>query len=459
MVFGIKRIGTLLPMSSLVSRSATQGTFEAGEVFLDWLAKSGQTAWQVLPLHETQLQKGSKTKHVPSPYKGYGIGLDPKYLGNHPPVPSDAEIKTFIKNNKYWIHGYALFCALRDHFGTDDWSKWPREIRVRNKPAVNYWEKKLAPQIRMHLILQVQLHLAYQSLQAKAHKNKILLIGDMPFYLGLNGPLVWEYQHLFDIESSGKLKRVSGVLKGAKSHFGRQVWGHPLYKWQNKEMVSELSQLFKTRVRYLASLYNYVRFDHAKGLFEYGVIDLIDHKHDAYQIGPGRPMLEKILKIARSKKLKIYAEDTGDKLKDLRNCLHIHHIPGVKIFRFAYNEKRRVFIDQYLKVSSYPKNTVAYTTTHDTEPLMGYLEKLSSVELSGLKKKLRLDQSLTNKNLAMVIRDKVIRSPAKIVLIPLQDWLLTTDRINTPGTEREKNDPNWGYVMTTAIEDLPVKLF
>jgi 4-alpha-glucanotransferase len=261
---------------------------------------------------------------------------------------------------------------------------------------------------------------------------------------------------LFDIERSGELIRVSGVLKGAKSHFGRQIWGHPLYKWQDKSLVSGLYKLFEIRVRYLASLYNYVRFDHAKGLFAYGVIDLIDHKRDTYLVGPGRPILEKIIKFARSKKLKIYAEDTGDKLKDLRSCLHIHHLPGVKVFRFAYNEKRRVFTDQYLHISSYPKNTVAYTTTHDTEPLRSYLEKLSTAELTVLTKKLHLKNPLTIVNLAKIIRDKVIKSPAKIVLIPLQDWLLTTDRINTPGTEKVKNDQNWGYKMTVAIEDLLV---
>ena len=241
-------------MTALVSHTAPQGTFAAGEIFVDWLAKSGQTAWQVLPLHETQLQKGSKTKHVPSPYKGYGIGLDPRYLASDSPIPTEIEIKTFIKNNKYWVHGYTLFCALRDHFGTDDWSRWPTEIRKREKSAISYFQKRLAPQIGGQLMLQTQLHLAYQMLQVRAQKYDILLIGDMPFYLGLNSPLVWEYQHLFDVEKDGELRRVSGVLKGAKSHFGRQIWGHPLYKWQDKSLVSGLYKLFEIRVRYLASL-------------------------------------------------------------------------------------------------------------------------------------------------------------------------------------------------------------
>ncbi len=186
---------------------------------------------------------------------------------------------------------------------------------------------------------------------------------------------------------------------------------------------------------------------------------MLDHKLDFYQLGPGSKILEKILLFAETKNLKIYAEDTGDKLIELRKCLHVHHVPGVKIFRFAYNEKRKVFVNEYLRTSKYPKNTVAYTTTHDTESLLGYLEKLNVNELDMLKIEFGFERVLTNTSLAVAIRNKVIYSPAKIVLIPMQDWLLTTDRINTPGTEKDKDDPNWRYVMSMPIEDLPIKFF
>jgi 4-alpha-glucanotransferase len=458
MIQNEKRIGTLLPMTALVSSVSPSGTFATGGKFVEWLIKSEQTAWQLLPLHQTQLQKGFKSKHVPSPYKGYGIGLDPRFLSEDARLPSAEEIRLFVKANKDWIGTYTLFCALRDNFGTDNWSQWPLGIRERKNRALLEWTKKLAPAISGHLVVQVQLHLAYEQLQEKAKSNNILLIGDMPFYIGLCSPLVWEYQKLFEIEQDGELRRVSGVLTGIKSHFGRQIWGHPLYKWQDQEILRDLLKLFKIRIKYLASLFDMVRFDHAKGLFIYGVIDMIDHKEDLYQVGPGRPFLEKLIKFARTKKLKIYAEDTGDSLKDLRSCLHTHHLPGVKIFRFAYNEKRMTYSEQYLHVSQYPVNTVAYTTTHDTEPLLAYLEKLSPTELMSLMKKLHLKTTLNLKGFAEAIRNKVIMSPAKIVIVPLQDWLLTKDRINTPGTERERNDPNWQYVMDIPIEELSTEL-
>lgn len=453
-----KILGTLLPMTALVSKSVLPGTFQAGHKFVDWLVKSKQSAWQLLPLHENQLERGSTTKHVPSPYKGYGIGLDPRYLSDNDPLLSEDELQNFIQDNQYWVKEYVLFCSLRDHFGTDNWSEWPDDIRQRNIAALIKWRKKLVPEMDNHLRTQAQLHLAYERLHEKARENSVLLSGDMPFYLSMNSPLVWQYQYLFDIESSGQLMSVSGVLQGQRSHFGRQVWGHPLYLWQDKDSLEGIYRLFEIRLKYLARFYDLIRLDYANGLFVNGVIDLSDNRLDRYQNGPGRPFLEKLIKSARKLKLRIYAEDTGINLKELRNCLHRHRVAGIKIFRFAYNEKRKLFVDMYLKVSQYPVNTVAYTTTHDTEPLMGYLENLSDLEISNLAMKLRLNKSLPVTDLAKAIRTKVVESPAKIVIIPLQDWLLTTDRINIPGTEQEIGDTNWQYKMNVVIEGLPVDI-
>ncbi len=453
-----KRVGTVLSMTAMVSKHAQAGTFAAGEEFIKWLAKTNQHAWQVLPLHQTQLEKGSTNKHIPSPYKGYGIGLNPRFLSQSTPTPSAEQLTEFIATNSYWLTDYALFCALRDKFGTDNWHRWPTNIKQRTPTSIQKWQKQLATQIRLHIIIQAQLHLAYQQLQKKALAHKIILIGDLPLYLSLNSPLVWRFQHLFDLGKDGQLQHASGVPVGPKSHFKRQVWGHPLYKWQSQKLVPSIADLFKIRLTYLAQLFDWVRLDHAKGLFFYAVMDLTDAKNDQYLPGPGKKFLEKIISFAHQQKLSIYAEDTGDKLKELRQCLSHHQIPGIKIFRYAYDEKKKKFIDQYLKTDHYPPNTFAYTTTHDTKTLMDYLQQLSTTEVDTLRKKLKLPKTSSLKELAQQIRTKIINSPAKMVLITLQDWLYTTDRINTPGTEREINDPNWRYQMTVPIEDLPLNL-
>jgi 4-alpha-glucanotransferase len=90
--------------------------------------------------------------------------------------------------------------------------------------------------------------------------------------------------------------------------------------------------------------------------------------------------------------------------------------------------------------------------------LMGYLQLLSSYEIKVLATRLDLQPTTDLSSLAESIRDKIIDSPSIMTLIPLQDWLLTTDRINIPGTEKSINDTNWQYQMSVAIEDLPANL-
>ena len=112
------------------------GMNDAGK-FLLWLRNTGQTAWQMLPIHETSLEINSKTKHVPSPYKGYGVGIDPSLT----PInwkkrrPTKIELQNFRSKNQAWLPDYALFIALRNYFGSDQWPTWPLDIRQRQAQA------------------------------------------------------------------------------------------------------------------------------------------------------------------------------------------------------------------------------------------------------------------------------------------------------------------------------------
>lgn len=443
----LKRIGTLLPMSAL-------GTFASGLVFLDWLKKTKQSAWQMLPLHQTQLEPGSATKHVPSPYKSYGIGLDPKYLSESFKTiyPTESEKNDFIVDNHEWISDYSLFCSLRDHFQTDDWKLWDKDIRNREAKAIAHWVDKLAEKINNHIIIQWQLYKEYTQLKNKAIKLGITLIGDLSFYLSLQSPLVWANQDIFRIEKDGRIQFVSGIPDSPAAHFGRQVWGHPLYNWETQEKVVAF---WKMRLLHQATLFDNIRFDHAKAIFAYGVMDIENEQNDRYEKGPGAHVFEELIVFSRQNHISIFAEDSGDSIKELRLVLKKLKIPGIKIFRFALMEKKNKLNKSYAEINQYPKNTVAYTTTHDTETLLGYMHILSKEQKQFLAKTANVTYNPDDKTFAKKLRDAVLASPAQTVIIPIQDWLLTTDRINIPGTEVPVNDPNWQFTLNIPIEGLP----
>ena len=440
-----KKVGTLLPLQSLRSEKEKRASFKTGELFLDWLAKTKQTAWQMLPLHETDV----------SPYKSYGIGLSSK-LCSQPANKNKEKAIKFIEANQDWLDNYALFEVLSRQFGTKDWRQWPLEIRYRHPDALENWQLKFNKEINQEKLKQAHLHIDYMQIRKKARDLKIDLIGDLPFYLDVNSPLVWQYQNLFKWERGLNLIEVSGIPQNRKSYFGRQVWGHPLYNW-SEDKLDQITSLFELRLRYLNQLFDWVRLDYAKGFFKFGVINLKTNQ-DCFRLGPGKSFLENLIAIGRKWNLKIFAEDIGSQVKQLRLLMKKENIPGIKILRYAYDEKQKKFVPTYLDIDKYPINTFAYTTTHDTSPLRCYLDNLPDEILGKLKEKWRIKENIEGRSLSKTIIKRLIKSPAKMVIIPLQDWLYTKTRINVPGTEGKPGFKNWQYVMEVPIEKLPLNL-
>jgi 4-alpha-glucanotransferase len=455
-----KTIGTLAPIFSLTSSQQSpedQGTFETGLYFLDWLKKTNQNAWQILPFNETQLEKGSATKHVPSPYKGYGVGLAPKYLAStyKKLKPSPQEKNAFIAQHKDWLEDYVLFCTIRDVYGTDDWRQWDPSLQHRNKDVLQEWAKKHKQQLDYYIVQQWQLQQSYDQLHEKAKDLGICLIGDIPYYLSVQSPLVWAHQKAFLMQKDGTLPFVSGIPNTTGAYFGRQIWGHPLYNWEYKD---EVMYLWEIRLKYQSMLFENVRFDHAKAFFKYGVLEPNHEANDRYEDGPGSDVFKKIIGLCHQNNLSVYAEDSGDVTDGLRACLRELQIPGIKIYHFAVKTGEEEVNKKYAEIGAYPKNCVAYTTTHDTETLVSYLKHLTSDQKQKLATVGEIAYDADDKKFAITIRDAIVQSPAEMVIIPIQDWLLATERINIPGTEEEVDDPNWRFKIDKPIEDLPLNL-
>ncbi|OGV94749.1 hypothetical protein A3A66_01985 [Microgenomates group bacterium RIFCSPLOWO2_01_FULL_46_13] len=463
--FSSKRIGTCLPLTALAGEKVAGESdyLTAGISFARWLSQTGQTIWQVLPLHQTHLEAGHTGNYVASPYKGYGIGLDPRFLPSQA-APSQGQVDSysfeqFVNEHGFWLADYALFCSLRDYFDSDNWTSWPEALRNRKPQALKDWSLRLQVATEQQLKLQWRLHAAYRDFKEKVNDLNIELIGDAAFYLPLNSPLVWVYQDLFVIGKDGSLPRVSGIPAGLHTHYGRQVWGHPLYRWHEPDKHQQILKLWQTRLIYLSFIYDILRLDHAKGFFTYGSIDPFHSKNDKLLSGPGETVLKAVITSARQAGLEVIAEDSGGWARPLRLAISKWHVPGMKILRFALlprTEGLQVNTD-YAQVTKYPVNCVAYTTTHDTEPLVSYLTSLPDSARRILAQKAKITYSEDTSKLAVRLRQALLNSPARIILLPLQDWLLSAERINTPGTEQAVNDPNWRFHLHLPIDQLPVE--
>ena len=260
-----RRSGMLLPVSSLPSKYGI-GTFsKEAYAFVDLLSEMGQSLWQVLPTGQTGygdspyqsfstfagnpycidleqlIQEGALTEEECSRYdwgdRPDRVAYDKIYQARfkvlrkaYESYPADARdtVQAFYDANSFWLKNYALFMALKDHFGGQCWTEWPEDIRMRREDAVAVWEKELADDMGFYIFLQYLFQKQWQPLKHYANKKGIKIIGDIPIYVSFDSVEVWANPELFQLDENHLPLAVAGCPPDAFSADG-QLWGNPLY--------------------------------------------------------------------------------------------------------------------------------------------------------------------------------------------------------------------------------------
>lgn len=448
-----KLLGTFLPLTALKSSKYPDDLFKAGMQFIDWLSDTGQNSWQMLPLHQTDW---NATSMHGSPYSSYGIGLNPRYL---PPKTWEKELPSpdeeFLERNKDWIEDYALFLALSEEYQTDHWPEWPESIRLRDPEQVVKNRKILKNKIIFYIKQQAFLYSKFQELKIYAENKNIELMGDLPFYLPTNSPLVWQFQKQFEIDKEGRLPYFSGALGG--KHFARQPWGHPLYNWNNEANMISLINLWKLRLSNAATQFNWARLDSAIRFYKYAKLNAVDHKEDVMEEALGDKAFIPLLEYSLNElDLKIFCEDIspGLDMRGLERTLNKYEIPGISVFTMSIALSEDYIDKNYFNIEKLSQKHLYYTSSHDTQTLIDYLRTLNIKQKRIIIDVLKITNTSDDRMLAQEVKKYLINN-AKYIVIPFQDWFLKTERINTPGTYGPQN---WSYKMHLPIEDLPRSL-
>lgn len=417
-------IGTFLPLRLLPDdRPFDEVLYQIG----DWMSRTGQQAWQILPITPRTWNWDMKTQ-VASPYSSWGIGLDPLFLkySDDLSFPENEAVMHFVDEQREWIEIAGTYVALTKHLESDDWQLWPEEYRVYSKEIRDEVGHRFPLFVREFYMQQYRLWQWFLHLREELNRKGIDLIGDLPFYIDRKSPLVWAYQEVFELNSPFTSGMPAGLL------FPRQVWGLPLYRWDG--YTEETLQLFELRMRWHGGLFDYLRVDHCLGLFESGRMHESDESMDGRVKGPGISGFERIVRAAEASQMQLIAEDLGDfDLTALHRSLDEHGIPGQRVFTMGLLPDSNHLDLHHADISAYAHNHVAYTSTHDTDTLLGYLYKLNDEQRLNLANLAHIEYDLSVENMAVAIRNALIDSSTYLTIIPIQDWLLTTDRLNRPG--------------------------
>ncbi|MBD7913070.1 4-alpha-glucanotransferase [Clostridium cibarium] len=352
-------------------------------------------------------------------YKYYRIAYDnfKKYS-----IQKD-EYEKFCNEEEEWLKDYSLYIALSNYFKKSSWVNWEMSIVNRNHEAISYYENLLVKEIEFQKFLQYIFLKQWLSLKKYANENGIKIIGDLAMYVSHNSCDVWVNKDLFKLDNNNKPVEVSGFP--ADPFFGDdQVWGHPVYDWDR--MKEEDFNWWMKRINNLLKKIDVIRFDHFRGFESYWVIPIIDGGvgKGYWKKGPSYDFFNAV--INKFGKIPIIVEDLGYTNEEIVKLKDFYSFMGIKVLQYG--------VEYYEKYDTM-YNTVTYLGTHDNDPILGWYKSLCLNEQLKIKK--LVDISCNDKSsISWGFISYAMKSISKIVIIPVQDILSLgrEGRMNTPGT-------------------------
>ena len=455
--------GILMPISSLPSPHGIGTLGAEARKFVDFLADAGQSWWQILPVGPTSYGDSpyqSFSAYAGNPYlidldllcedglltpaevNAVSWGTDPTrvdysaiYNGRFPLLhlamergwERDADkVKAFSEENDAWLPDYALFMALKRHFGMSAWTEWPDEdIRLRRPEAVARYREELADDIRLFTYIQYLFFRQWEALRSYAHEKGIGIIGDLPIYVAMDSADVWADPRAFQLDERNVPAEVAGVPPDYFTADG-QLWGNPLYDWD--AMKADGYTWWIRRIAGASRLYDILRIDHFRGLESYWAVPYGETtaKVGRWVKGPGMDLMNVLTE--KFPNIQFIAEDLGYLTPEVRQLLEDSGLPGMKVLQFAFDSREAA---NYLP-HTYPRHCVCYAGTHDNSTLMGWKDEAAPADIAMAREYLGLhDEEGFNWGVLRGGQSSV----ADLFIAQIQDYLgLGSEaRMNTPG--------------------------
>ena len=188
--------GILLHPTSLPGRFGIGDLGDAAFRWIDFLAETGQTLWQIMPLGYTGFGDspyqsfsafaGDPLLISPERLRQDGF-LTPEDLSSAPAFPADrvdygpviewkmgllrqayqrfkhaastadwSKFESFGQANARWLDDFALFMALKQAHGGAPWNTWEPELRRRDPDVLAQWKVRVAEDIEAQKFFQYQ---------------------------------------------------------------------------------------------------------------------------------------------------------------------------------------------------------------------------------------------------------------------------------------------------------------
>ncbi len=357
-----------------------------------------------------------------------------------------ARFDSFRDKNKWWLEDYALFSVLREHYGDEPWSSWPKDICRRDPKTLGQLRADLKDQLAVERVLQFIFFEQWKSLRAYCTERGVQIVGDVAIFVSYDSADVWTHPEIFRLNEDLSPTVVAGVPPDAFSETG-QRWGNPLYDWD--ALKADGYKWWVERMRQAIETCDIVRLDHFRGFEACWEIPADEPTaiNGHWTPGPNDDLF-KTLKAALEK-LPFIAEDLGYITPEVRELRRKLNIPGMKVMQFGFGNKgAHIYLPHMFTTDS-----VVYTGTHDNDTTVGWW----NTSATATEKQWASDYlGKTDDGINWAFIRAAYASVAILAVIPVQDVLgLDSDaRMNIPS----KPGGNWTWrlkagALTNEIAD------
>jgi 4-alpha-glucanotransferase len=473
----------------LLHPTSLPGPFGIGDLgdeafaFIDFLAASGQSLWQVLPLGPTGY--GDSPYQCFSAFAGNALLISPAKLLEDGLLANDdladvprsqpsrvdfgpvidykktllakafdnfqrstagalrTEFLHFCQTSDWWLEDYGLFRALKEAHGGAAWTSWEEHFAVRNPAALASARQTLHDRVEAEKFFQFLFFKQWSALKSHCRERGVRIIGDAPIFVAGDSADVWSQPEMFKLDSRRQPIVVAGVPPDYFSKTG-QLWGNPIYDW--RAMQSTGFRWWIDRLRATFQTVDILRIDHFRGFaacWEVPGQDKTAERGQWVEV-PGRQLFTTLRNAFGE--MPIIAEDLGVITPDVEALRDDFGLPGMRVLQFAFRGDSKTIDLPH----NYVRNCVVYTGTHDNDTTVGWFNSKAGAGSTRSAQDIERERRYCLEYLGSdgsEIHWDMIRaawaSVADTAVVPLQDvlGLGSRARMNLPASERG----NWQW--------------
>ena len=468
----MRQSGILMPVASLPSRMGVGEMGAEAYHFLRLLKENGVGIWQILPMNPVgygnspyqpysscagdelyisldSLYEEGLLKEKAESFKEKETRIDYDAVRAHKESYLREAFQTFCEHGRQqdaayqefisqkWVYEYGVFRALKRAHGGVCWNEWSDD--AKNWPERRtVLSKETEQEVQYQMFLQYKFYCQWMQLKEKANADGIQIMGDVPFYVGVDSVDVWAGKKNFLLDDDGRPIFIAGVPPDYFSETG-QRWGNPIYDWDY--LKEEGYRFWVDRIGYSSKLFDIIRIDHFRAFDTFWKIpaSCLTAVEGEWIEAPGYEVIDTLKE--KIPGVNLVAEDLGDLRPEVLELKNHYHLKGMKILVFSIETKGKYAYDNARDV----ENMIVYTGTHDNDTLMEWYGNLTCAA----KRKVR--RFLARQGFGQgSVKDRLIsymlKSKPEYAILPMADVLGQgkEGHINTPGTVGR---PNWEWRM------------